>query len=247
MASLAHPIDATVTMVRPSPYLSDSAFLKLYERWPDYRLEYDAPEQEVVMAPPTEPETGERNSEITAQLHGWNRSHRWGRVLDSSSGTRLPNRSIRAVDASWIARDRFDRAMAQRGDDTYPVLCPDFVIELRSPSDRLPPLKRKMQESIDNGALLACLVDPIDQTVTIYRPGTTPESLAAPSSVAGEGPVEGFLLDLTAIWPASRSATSAPSADPPPAPSPAPPIASSAPARPQAPMGQSVRSAGLFH
>ena len=200
MASLAHPIDATVSMVRPSPYLSDSAFLKLCDRWPDYRLEYDAAEQEVVMAPPTEPETGERNSEITAQLHSWNRTHRRGRVLDSSSGTRLPNGSIRAADASWIARDRFDRAMAQRGDDAYPVLCPDFVIELRSPSDRLPPLKRKMQEWIDNGARLAWLVDPIDQTITIYRPNAEPECLAAPSSVAGEGPVEGFVLDLTAIW-----------------------------------------------
>ena len=201
MASLAHPFDATVTMVRPSPYLSDSAFLKLCERWPDLRLEYDAPEQEVVMAPPNEPATSVRNNQISRRLGNWADLDGRGVVLDSGGGVRLPNGSIRAADASWIARDRFDRAMAQRGDDAYPVLCPDFVIELRSPSDRLPPLRRKMQEWIDNGARLAWLVDPIDQTLTIYRPGAAPECLTAPSSVAGEGPVEGFVLDLTAIWP----------------------------------------------
>lgn len=82
-----------------------------------------------------------------------------------------------------------------------PVFSPQFVIEVRSPNDRLPPLRDKMQRYIDAGVLLAWLIDPLEKTVTIYRPGREPEVIANPASVAGEGPVEGFVLDLAGILP----------------------------------------------
>jgi Uma2 family endonuclease len=79
-------------------------------------------------------------------------------------------------------------------------LCPDFVVELRSHTDRLPVLRAKMQEWIDNGARLAWLIDPEREAVEIYRPGQAPDVRTGIESIAGEGPVEGFVLDLRRVW-----------------------------------------------
>ena len=82
----------------------------------------------------------------------------------------------------------------------FPQFAPNFVIELRSPTDRLTPLARKMQEYVDNGVQLAWLIDPQNRTVSIYRPGAEPTILVDPAEVRGEGPVEGFVLPLTEIF-----------------------------------------------
>jgi Uma2 family endonuclease len=73
------------------------------------------------------------------------------------------------------------------------------VIEVRSPDDRLVPFQEKMRRYLLAGVLLAWLIDPLEQSLTIYRPGREPEVLNSPSSVSGEGPVEGFVLDLSGI------------------------------------------------
>lgn len=79
-------------------------------------------------------------------------------------------------------------------------LVPDFAIELRSPSDRLPALRRKMQEYISNGAQLGWLIDPQRRAVEIYRPGREPEILIDPETVIGEAPLDGFTLSLARVW-----------------------------------------------
>lgn len=79
-------------------------------------------------------------------------------------------------------------------------MCPEFVIELRSPSDRLATLQEKMQAWIANGAELAWLIDPQRKAVEIYRPGRAPEVQEGYTAVYGEGPVGGFVLELARIW-----------------------------------------------
>jgi Uma2 family endonuclease len=82
----------------------------------------------------------------------------------------------------------------------FAPVCPEFVIELRSPSDNLADLQAKMEMWIANGAEVAWLVDPLEKAVTIYRPGEQPEVLAQPTSVQGTGPIAGFELVLARIW-----------------------------------------------
>ena len=82
----------------------------------------------------------------------------------------------------------------------YWHICPDFVIELRSQSDRLPVLQAKMAEWIDKGAQLAWLIDPDRRAVEIYRPSRDAETLIDAQSVEGEGPVAGFTLSLGRVW-----------------------------------------------
>ncbi len=79
------------------------------------------------------------------------------------------------------------------------MFAPQFVIEVHSPQDRVGQLHGKMRRYITAGVLLAWLIDPIEHTVTIYRPDREPEARQNPVSVAGEGPVEGFVLDLDRI------------------------------------------------
>jgi Uma2 family endonuclease len=120
-------------------------------------------------------------------------------VTDASGGFVLPSGARRSPDAAWLPKDRL-RAMDRKELKMFWHLCPPFLIELRSPSDRLPKLRKKMQEWIDNGAQLAWLIDPERRAVEIYRPLQAPEIHEGIDSVAADSPLEGFTLDLVRVW-----------------------------------------------
>jgi Uma2 family endonuclease len=120
-----------------------------------------------------------------------------GYALDSSTGFQLPDTAVRSPDAAWISAARWTPPNIK---NDGPVPYPDFLIEVRSGSDRLKPLQEKMLAWIANGVQLAWLVDPHRQVVEIYRPGREAEVLEGGSTVEGEGPVVGFVLELGRIW-----------------------------------------------
>jgi Uma2 family endonuclease len=149
------------------------------------------------VTPATGDDTGRANAEITRQLGNWWHSHERGAVYDSSTGFFLPDGSNMSPDAAYVLpenlgpREGRGRRMAHH--------CPDFVIELLSGSDRLAKAQAKMQDWIANGAQLGWLVDPYRQQVMVYAPGKSAEVVTG-NSVAGSGPVEGFVLNLANIW-----------------------------------------------
>jgi Uma2 family endonuclease len=106
---------------------------------------------------------------------------------------------MRNPDAAWILSSRWN-ALSEEEQDSFSPLCPDFVIELRSPSDRLPEMREKMAMWVANGAQVAWLIDPKRRAVEIYRPGEAPEVHKNPVSVRGSGPVQGFELMLGRVW-----------------------------------------------
>lgn len=110
----------------------------------------------------------------------------------SSGATRSP-------DATWIKRTRLAGLSPEQKKRFLP-LCPDFVIELRSPFDYLTTLQDKMREYLDNGALLGWLLDVPNRRVFVYRSGKAVECLADPVAVTGEPELSGFVLDVTRIW-----------------------------------------------
>jgi len=119
--------------------------------------------------------------------------------MGPDGGFRLPGGSRRSPDAAWFDSDRW--AAAKEGSELrFPPFSPEFVIEVRSPNDRLRVLREKMQEYIDNGVQLGWLIDPENRTVEIYRPQRPPEILNNPATVAGEGPVKDFVLSLDRIF-----------------------------------------------
>jgi Uma2 family endonuclease len=144
-------------------------------------------------------ETGNRNAAINAALYRWAKMNGTGVAFDSSTGFNLPNGAMRSPDAAWVLRNRLTSLTPEQKRKFLP-LCPDFVIELQSPSDTLEGLQGKLQEYIDNGAQLGWLIEPDTHSVYIYCPGQEPEHLQSPGYVNGDPVLPNFVLDLTDIW-----------------------------------------------
>lgn len=189
-------MDALTLQLPTSTKLSDDQFYELCLANRDLRIERTA-SGELILMPPTGGETSNRNASLSAQLWLWNQKSGLGKVFDSSGGFKLPNGADRAPDASWVRLARWN-ALTPAQKEKFPPICPDFVIELRSSSDRLAPLQRKMQEYVDSGALLGWLINRKDRQVEIYRPQGI-EVLQDPSKLSGENVLPGFELNLQGI------------------------------------------------
>lgn len=187
-----------VLRLRPAVELTDDQFFELCQLNRDLRLERTA-EGDIIVMPPTGFETGSRNSSITGQLHNWATKDGTGVACDSSTGFKLPNGAERSPDAAWITRERLAQLTPEQKQKFLP-LCPDFVIELRSASDKLETLQAKMDEYIENGARLGWLIDPQTRCVHIYRSGAAVETREDVSNISADPELSGFVLDLKEIW-----------------------------------------------
>lgn len=164
----------------------------------DLRLERTATGELIVM-PPTGSDTGKRNLDISGQLWLWNRQTKLGIAFDSSTGFQLPNGADRSPDASWVKLERW-QTLTPKEQEGFAPICPDFVVELRSKSDNMEPLREKMREYIANGSGLGWLIDRKNQKVEIYRQNRDVEILDRPRTLSGEDVFPGFVLDLTDVW-----------------------------------------------
>jgi Uma2 family endonuclease len=187
-------LPATLT----APPMTDKQFADFCAEHPDLFFETTA-EGEIIVMPPNFSTTGARNLEITRQLGNWARKDGRGIANDSCTGYVLPNGARRSPDASWTPKDEIWN-LPEESRQGYWHLFPPFVIELRSHSDRLPVLRAKMQEYLANGARLGWMIDPETRSVEVYRPDHSPETMDNVDFVSGEGPVEGFVLDLRSVW-----------------------------------------------
>ena len=154
---------------------------------------------EILVMTPAGGGTGRKNAYLIQSLSNWADADGRGYAFDSDTGFTLPDTAMRSPDAAWVEASRWD-ALSPRDQERYSPVCPDFLIELRVPSDPLAELQAKMEQWIANGAKLAWLIDPQRKAVTIYRPGQPPEHLDHPASIQGEAPVAGFELPLQRIW-----------------------------------------------
>ncbi|MBI3693515.1 MAG: Uma2 family endonuclease [Acidobacteria bacterium] len=177
--------------------MSDEEFYEFCALNEDHRIERTAAGDILIMAP-AGGETGYRNMDLSAQLHRWSKSDGRGVAFDSSTGFRLPNGATRSPDAAWVLRSRLTGLTREQRRRFLPV-CPDFVLELTSPTDRLSKVQEKMQEWMANGATLGWILDADNRQAHVYRPGSV-EILDGPQRLAGEGLVEGFVLELAGIW-----------------------------------------------
>jgi Uma2 family endonuclease len=178
--------------------LTREAFLELCRANPDAKLERSAIGDLVIMAP-TGGETGNQNRRITQQLGNWADTDNSGFAFDSSTMFQLPNGAYRSPDAAWIPLSIWEQLSPEER-QSFPPVCPEFVIELRSPSDALKALQQKMQEYIENGVRLGWLINPQRKQVEIYRSGHPVEILNEPLRLSGEEVLPGFVLDLSRIW-----------------------------------------------
>jgi Uma2 family endonuclease len=178
--------------------MTDDQFFQLCQNNRELRFERNANGELIIMSP-AGGETGNRNGRLNQQLFNWTDADGTGIAFDSSTGFKLPNGADRSPDASWIKLERWD-ALTEEEKQKFPPICPDFVIELLSPSDSLKTTQEKMKEYIDNGVRLGILINRKSRQVEIYRPGKEVEVLDSPATVSGEDVLKGFVLNLGMIW-----------------------------------------------
>lgn len=178
--------------------LDDREFFEFCQLNRDLRIERTS-EGDVIVMPPTGSKTGLRSFSLTTQFGAWVEKEKTGRGFDSSTGFKLPNGATRSPDVSWIRNERWE-ALAEEDKEVFAPICPDFVVELRSPSDQLDFLQAKMREYVENGAKLGWLIDPLERTVYIYREGSEVKRLADHQTLSGGPLLPGFTLDLKPLW-----------------------------------------------
>ena len=201
MSTTFSPVEASPVVLHFGSFvqdMTDEQFYLFCQANPDLRLERTAEGDLIIMAP-TGGKSGQRNAVLTARFVIWAEQDGSGVVFDSSTEFRLPNGAMRSPDVSWVRRDRLAKLSGEE-QERFPPLCPDFVLELRSPSDSMASLKRKMEEYIQQGSELGLLLDPFERKVYLYRPNATPEVLDDPATITAEPALPGFSLSLKEIW-----------------------------------------------
>lgn len=193
----SEPISLTVSFPALVP-MTDEQFYEFCLANRDLQIERTAT-GEVIIMPPAFSDTGNRNFKIATQLGVWAEQDGTGEGFDSNAGFTLPNGATRSPDASWIKLERWN-ALTDEQKASFAPICPDFVIELRSSSDSLSGLQAKMQEYMENGAVLGFLIDRKNTTIHIYRPDRSPEILEKPETVSGDPELPGFVLRMAKIW-----------------------------------------------
>ena len=179
-------------------HVTPEQFEQLCSEYDELRLELTSTGELIVM-PPTGSLTGARNLELASQLRVWSKMDNTGVAFNCIAGFTLPNGAIRSPDASWITREKWD-SLTDEQKDSFAPICPDFVVELRSKSDRLTVLFNKMTEYIENGASLGWLIDPSKHRVYVYRPHEEVIVLDNPDTVSGEPLLPGFILQTAGVW-----------------------------------------------
>ena len=199
--ALSPPLGPIVLRLEPLLEITDDVLLQLSSLNDTLRLEKNA-EGDLEVLPPINITSGSQESSIIADLTIWARRDGTGIGFGPNAGFTLPNGAVRAPDASWVLKSRLAELTEDQKLHGFPSISPDFVIELRSSSDTLAGVRRKMAEYMENGVRLGWLIDPLDprRRVYVYRPGADIEILEAPETLSGDPELPGFTLDLKPIW-----------------------------------------------
>jgi len=197
---MAAVLDQGQMVVRTAPAveMDDAQFFEFCQINRDLRIERNAKGDLIIMAP-AGGSSGRGNSELNYVFQEWARRDGKGQVFDSSTGFVLPNGAMRAPDVSWVRNARL-KLLPDEKWQTFLPLCPDFVLELSSPTDSMRELKKKMEEYIANGARLGWLLDAAEKRVFIYRPGSEAELIKNPGELSASPVLQKFVLDVPQIW-----------------------------------------------
>ena len=178
--------------------ISDKHFEQICRKNRDFKIEQTAAGELIIM-PPTLPDSGWRNNDLSTDVTNWARKDKTGIVFDSSTYFTLPNDARRSPDVAWMRREKWDSLTASQREKISRIV-PDFVIELRSSTDSVKALQSKMKEYIENGVKLGWLIDPKNRKVHIYRANGETEMLENPETLDGEDVLIGFKLNVQEIF-----------------------------------------------
>lgn len=185
-------------ILRPPRPLRDDELLEFCAANDSLRIER-SPAGELIVMTPAGGKTGNQEGYIFRELDFWVEHKQHGIAFNSNTGFSLPDGSVRSPDAAWLSTEKWSSLTPEEQGKFIPF-CPEFVVELRSPSDSLTELEEKMSDWMANGAQLAWLIDPFRKLAMIYRSAQEPETLLHPEFLNGEGPIASFTLKMQRLW-----------------------------------------------
>lgn len=213
-APTAHDVPRVPALIRiPSPdgaAFDDDLQLRLDADHPGWRFEIGC-DGELVINMGSGGVTSDIELELAQYLGAW-RTSGGGRARTSSGGYWLGGRPQQPPrmepDLSWISPERYDALPAEhRRGSGYWAVCPDFVVEIKSPSDDISRQRDRMALWMHFGARLGWLIDPEALTVWIYRPGRDVEMLERPATLSGEDVLEGLTVEMSYVWQLAEEAS----------------------------------------
>jgi Uma2 family endonuclease len=160
----------------------------------DYQLELV--DGKIIIMGPSDIVSSEIGAELVRLLLNWVKPRKLGRVFESSGGFILPNSNLTAPDVSFVTASRLKQSKRY-----FAELVPDLVVEIKSQSDRLKPLREKIQSFIKSGAKVGILIDPDKHTVTIYTPTAEPVVLRDGDMISIPELLPGWEVAVTELWP----------------------------------------------
>lgn len=187
-----------VVLKGPEVQMTDAEFFRFCQDNRDLNIERNA-QREIIIMSPTYTSTGFINGRILFQLEAWNERSQLGLGFDSSAGFTLPDGSMRSPDAAWMTLAKW-QGLTEDEKESFAPVCPDFVLELKSKTDRLTDLQEKMESWIANGAQLGWLVVLEEETVYIYQPEQAVRQHSDFSTpLSGDPVLPGFELDFSKL------------------------------------------------
>lgn len=192
------PIASFPLVLRPSRRFDDDQFRRFCAANELLRIEQTA-EGELIIMTPAGNRTGNKEGYIFREIDFWVEHEKKGIALNSNIGVSFPDGNIRMPDAAWLSSEKWNSLTEEQKDGFLPI-CPEFIVELRSPSDRVSQIEAKMEFWMEKGVQLAWLIDPLRKLAMIYLPGQEPETRLQPEVLEGEGPVAGFSLKMQRLW-----------------------------------------------
>ncbi len=185
-------------ILNPDHLMTDDEYYDFCVANPDIRFERTE-QGEIIVVPPAGGESDHRCLDCGSQLNSWAKRDGRGKAFGSSAEFILPTGAALSPDAAWVSNVRLSQ-LSKSDRRKFMHVSPEFIVEVMSPSDRLSAATEKMQMWMRGGVDLAWLIDADARAVYIYRTNREPEQRTGISKLAGEGPIEGFELDLTDIW-----------------------------------------------
>jgi Uma2 family endonuclease len=198
MTAVTSQFEGVVALAFPDKWMSDEQFFAFCQLNRDVKIERNA-QGEIIITSPTGSETGNWNSEFNGELGIWNRKHQLGKTFDSSAGFKLPNGATYGPDAAWIRLEKWNALTPDEKKKFAPIV-PDFIMELRSPSDRLESIQEKIAEFMERGCLMAWLIDPEAQQTTVYRADGSETTVLFAEVLSGEDVLPWFRVQLGELF-----------------------------------------------
>src|SRR6266487_1824685 len=178
---------------------------KLQALYPDYQIELR--EGKIIIMGPSDSASGEIGARFSTLLGTWVYSHTLGRVLDASTGFRMPNGDLLSPDVSFISRERLKQSPR-----TYLAVVPELIVEIKSSRDRMRELEEKVALFLSQGVQVGVLIDPDTHTVSVYRSGGLSKDVLGETSLPLKGILHdgdtltvpelfpGWVIPVTSLW-----------------------------------------------